>query len=305
MQTLAPEAYLRPDVIQQVQRFDLKAKFLIEGFLSGLHSSPYKGFSVEFSEHRKYVRGDDFRAIDWKLWSRTNKYYVKQYEAETNLTGTLVVDVSASMGYAGPGQKITKLQYATYLAGALAYMMLHQQDPVGLATCDSDVRTFLPPRSKTSHLYSILKVLAETKPSGATKFAESLHRVAEMVKHRGLMILFSDLFDESGEQKMLDALSHLRYRGHDVIIFHVLDAAEAKFPFSELTRFEDVEGSPAVLVADPLAAREGYLKELERFRSYFKEECTKRRIDFIPVDTSVSFDKPLMAYLQKRCGMCL
>src|ERR1700749_381029 len=134
MQNLAPEAYLRPDVIQQVQRFDLNAKFLIEGFLSGLHSSPYKGFSVEFSEHRKYSRGDDVRSIDWKLWSRTNKYYVKQYEAETNLTGHLVMDVSASMGYAGTAQAMTKLEYCTYLAGAMAYLMVHQQDPVGLVT---------------------------------------------------------------------------------------------------------------------------------------------------------------------------
>jgi len=305
MQNLAPEAYLRPDVIQQVQRFDLKAKFLIEGFLSGLHSSPYKGFSVEFSEHRKYVRGDDFRAIDWKLWSRTNKYYVKQFEAETNLTGTLVVDVSASMGYAGPGQKVSKLEYSTYLAGALAYMMLRQQDPVGLATCDSEVRTFLPARSKTSHLYSILKTLSETKPTGGTHFADALHRVAEMVKHRGLMILFTDLFDESGEAKLMDALAHLRFRGHDVILFHVLDAAETKFPFSELTRFEDVEGIAEATTADPASIRSGYLKELEKFRSFFHDECTRRRIDFVPVDTSVSFDKPLMAYLQKRCGMCL
>lgn len=305
MQNLAPEAYLRPDVIQQVQRFDLKAKFLIEGFLSGLHSSPYKGFSVEFSEHRKYVRGDDFRAIDWKLWSRTNKYYVKQFEAETNLTGTLVVDVSASMGYAGPGQKVSKLQYSTYLAGALAYMMLRQQDPVGLATCDSDVRTFLPARTKTSHLYSILKTLSETKPTGATNFATALHSVAEMVKHRGLMILFTDLFDDAGEAKIMDALAHLRFRGHDVILFHVLDAAESQFPFSELTKFEDVEGLTESTVADPASIRTGYLKELEKFRSFFKDECTRRRIDFVPVDTSVSFDKPLMAYLQKRCGMCL
>jgi uncharacterized protein (DUF58 family) len=305
MQTLAPESYLRPDVIQQVQRFDLKAKFLIEGFLSGLHSSPYKGFSVEFSEHRKYVRGDDVRTIDWKLWSRTNRYYVKQYEAETNLTGTLVVDVSASMGYKGPGQSITKLQYATYLAGALAYMMLHQQDPIGLATCDTKVREYLPARSTTSHLYTILRHLSECTPSGPTRFADALHRVAEMVTHRGMIILFSDLFDDGGEQKMLDALAHLRYRGHDVILFHVLDAAEAKFPFSELTRFEDVEGTGQSTIADPQSIRAGYLKELERFRSFFKEECTRRRIDFVPVDTSVPFDKPLLAYLQKRCGMCL
>src|SRR6185436_958887 len=155
MAKLAPEAYLRPEIIRQVQRFDLKAKFLIEGFLSGLHSSPFKGFSVEFSEHRKYVRGDDVRAIDWKLWSRTNRYYVKQFEAETNLTGHLVMDVSASMGYSGTPGGITKLNYATYLAAAMAYMMIHQQDPVGLVTAGEAIKAFLRPKSKNSHLYSI------------------------------------------------------------------------------------------------------------------------------------------------------
>ncbi|HYG75864.1 MAG TPA: DUF58 domain-containing protein [Planctomycetota bacterium] len=302
MANLAPEAYLRPEVIRQVQRFDLKAKFLIEGFLSGLHSSPFKGFSVEFSEHRKYVRGDDVRLVDWKLWSRTNRYYVKQFKAETNLTGHLIVDVSASMGYAGQSGSVTKLQYATYLAAAMAYMMIHQQDPVGLVTCGDALRAFLKPKSKSSHLFSILKILSETQPSGATKLAENLHQITEMIDHRGMVMLFSDLLDDSGEDKVLDALSHLRFRGHDVIVFQIFDAAEATFPFQDTMRFEDIEGMPDAIVADAPAIRKAYLAELQAFRERYKTECTKRHIDFVPVDTSESFDKPLLAYLQRRCG---
>lgn len=303
MAKLAPEMYLRPDIIRQVQRFDLKAKFLIEGFLSGLHSSPFKGFSVEFSEHRKYVRGDDVRTIDWKLWSRTNRYYVKQYEAETNLTGTLVVDTSASMGYSGTRGGITKLQYATYLAAAMAYLMIHQQDPVGLVTCGERVGTFLKPRSKSSHLFSMLKVLNESVPAGTTNLAQNLHQVAEMISHRGMVMIFTDLLDDAGDEKILDALGHLRYRGHDVIVFQIFDAAEANFPFNELMRFEDIEGQAETITADPPAIRKEYMKELNAFLERYRTECSKRHVDFVALDTSQSFDKPLMAYLQKRCGV--
>jgi len=302
MAKLAPESYLRPEVIRQVQRFDLKAKFLIEGFLSGLHSSPFKGFSVEFSEHRKYVRGDDVRLIDWKLWSRTNRYYVKQFKAETNLTGHLIVDVSASMGYAGTSGGVTKLQYATYLAAAMAYMMVHQQDPVGLFTCGEKLNAFLKPKSKSTHLFSILKILSETQPSGETHLAENLHQITEMIHHRGMVMIFSDLLDEAGEEKMLDALTHLRFRGHDVIVFQIFDAAEIHFPFQDTMRFEDIEGLLGAVVADAPAIRNAYIKELLAFRERYKNECVKRRIDFVPVDTSESFDKPLLAYLQRRCG---
>lgn len=300
MPSLTPESYLRPDIIRQVQRFDLKAKFLMEGFLSGLHGSPFKGFSVEFSEHRKYVRGDDVRTIDWKLWSRTNRYYVKQYEAETNLTGTMVVDVSASMGYAGKPNSLTKLEYATYLAAAMSYLMVHQQDPVGLITCGEKIGGYLKPKSKPSHLLSILRILSETKPAGRTKLAENLHQIAEMIDHRGMVMIFSDLLDDAGEDRVLDGLAHLRYRGHDVILFQIFDAAEAQFPFTELMKFEDIEDTDITLTADPLSIRQAYLQELKAFLDRYRDECVKRRIDFVPVDTSATFDKALMAYLQLR-----
>jgi uncharacterized protein (DUF58 family) len=297
---LTPEAYLRPDVIRQVRRFDLKAKFVMEGFLSGLHASPFKGFSVEFSEHRKYVFGDDVRAIDWKVWSRTNRYYVKQYEAETNLTGHLLVDLSGSMGYTGPGSALSKLEYATYLAGALAYLMIHQQDPVGLITFGEQVKQYVQPKSKPSHLLTILRVLSAAQPAGPTGLASCLHQIAELIPHRGLLILFSDLLDE--ESPVRDALSHLRYRGHDVIVFQVLAAAEARFPFDQLTRFEDAEEQAPAVVAEPNAVRAAYLAEVREFIERYRTECVRRRIDFVPVDTATNFDKALLAYLQVRCG---
>ncbi len=300
MPATAPESYLRPEVIRQVQRFDLKAKFVMEGFLAGLHSSPFKGFSVEFSEHRKYVPGDDIRMVDWKVWSRTNRYYVKQYEAETNMTAHLLMDVSASMGYSGKKDGITKLEYATYLAGAMAYLMVNQQDPIGLVTFDNEILDYIRPKSKQSHLLSILRVLSNIKPQETTGLAPCLHRIAEMIPHRGLVILFSDLL--TAEEEVFEAFSHLRYRGHDVIVFHILDEAEAYFPFDQLTSFEDLEGVEKTVVTDPKAIRDQYLTELKKFVERYKMECVKRKIDFVSIDTGTRFDKALLAYLTRRCG---
>jgi len=301
MPVLAPEAYLNPEVIRSVQRFDLKARFVMEGFLAGLHKSPFKGFSVEFSDYRKYTPGDDIRSIDWKVWSRTNRYYVKQYEAETTLTGHLVMDLSASMGYASRVGVLTKLEYATYLAGAMAYMMVNQQDPVGLITFGQEVDAYLKPKSKRSHLLSMLRVLSEAKPKGTTGLATSLHRIAEMIPHRGLVMVFTDLLEDD-EEKVRDAFSHLRYRGHDVIVFHIFEEAEARFTFDELTRFEDLEGSAESVTAEPAAIRAHYLKEVRDFLERYRSDFVRKRIDFVPVDTATSFDKALVAYLQHRCG---
>ena len=303
---LTPEAYLRPDVIKQVERFDLKAKFLMEGFLAGLHSSPHKGFSVEFSEHRKYVHGDDYRTIDWKVWSRTNRYYIKQYEAETNLTGYLLVDGSGSMAYRGPTIKgvenasMSKLEYATCLAGAMAYLMSSQQDPVGLITFGTEIQTVLKPKSKASNLLSMLRVLAQLQPHGPTGLAKCLHQIAEYIPHRGLVMIFSDFLDD--EPAMIDALAHLRYRGHDVIAFQIFSAAETLFPFTDTMRFEDIEGVEQAIVTAPAAIREGYLKELKNFLERMSTECRKRRIDWLNINTGMSFEKALMTYLMHRCS---
>src|SRR6202030_4351162 len=210
------EKYLRPEVIRQVARLDLRAKFIVEGFLTGLHASPFQGFSVEFSEHRKYVAGDDLKDLDWNVYAKTDRYYIKKFEAETNLTGYLVMDLSASMAYTYR-QELTKFEYAICLAAALCYLMVHQQDPVGLITFDEKIRQSLPARSKRTQIGHVLSLLANLKPTGKTDIARSLHQITAMLKHRSLVMLFSDLLAEP--EAVLQALRRLRHGGHDVVLF--------------------------------------------------------------------------------------
>ncbi len=293
---LKTEEYLRPDVIRQVARLDLRARFIVEGLLAGLHSSPYQGFSVEFSEHRKYSPGDDLRTIDWNVYAKTDRFYVRKFEAETNLQAYLLMDCSASMGYAGGG-RMTKMDYAICLAAALGYMMIHQQDAVGLVTFDRKVRTFMPPRTKRSHLMNLLGELAATRPTGGTDLAAALHEVAERVRKRSLMVLVSDLI--SDQDAVLDALHHVRYRGHDLIIFQVLDHSERTFDFDEPARFEEPETGEHV-AADARAIRAGYLEEIEAFIESYRREAQNVRADFVTVDNAMTFDKALTEFLIQR-----
>jgi len=290
------EKYLRPEVINQVARLDLRAKFIIEGFLAGLHASPYHGFSVEFSEHRKYVPGDDVRDIDWNVYAKTDKYYLRKYEAETNVTGYLVMDLSASMAYTYR-QQLTKFEYAICLAAALGYLMIHQQDPVGLIAFDTGIRTALPPHSKRSQLGNILALLAGLKPSGQTDVAKCLHQVAAMVRSKGLVMLFSDLLTDP--EPVMQSLHHLRHRGHEIIIFHILDEAEVHFPFEGVIEFRDVE-EERKLTLDARGMRADYLQAVQGFRERYKTECARANIDYVPIDTSVSFDKALLQFLIQR-----
>src|ERR1700682_3526815 len=206
------DKYLRPDVIRQVARLDLRARFIVEGFLAGLHASPFQGFSVEFSEHRRYVPGDDLKDLDWNVYTKTERYYVKKFQAETNVTGYLVMDLSASMAYTYR-QELTKFDYAICLAAALGYLMIHQQDPVGLVTFDTQIRASLAPHSKRTQLGTILAILSNLKPTGATDILHALHQLAAMVRGKGLIMLFSDLLTEPGP--LMDSLYHLRHRGHE------------------------------------------------------------------------------------------
>ncbi|HEV3204519.1 MAG TPA: DUF58 domain-containing protein [Gemmataceae bacterium] len=292
----SPEKYLRPDVIRQVSRLDLRAKFIVEGFLAGLHASPYHGFSVEFSEHRKYVPGDDLKDLDWNIFAKTDKYYIKKFEAETNVTGYLVMDLSASMAYTYR-QELTKFEYAICLAAALGYLMIHQQDPVGLVTFDTRIQASLPPRSKRTQLGTILAVLANLKPSGQTDMPHCLHQLAAMIRSKSLVMLFSDLMTEP--EPVLQSLHHLRHRGNEVILFHILDEAEVHFPFDGVIEFEDVE-EPTKLTVDARGIRSDYLHAVGAFQTLYREECAKANIDYVPMDTSVSFDKALMQYLLQR-----
>ncbi len=293
---LKVEEYLRPDVIQQVKRLDLKARFIVEGFMSGLHASPFHGFSVEFSEHRKYTPGDDIRMIDWNVYGKTDRYYIKKFEAETNLEGYLLMDCSGSMDYS-TGGRMTKMDYAICLGAALGYMMIGQQDSVGLCTFDEKIRHFLPPKAKRSHLTNMLGILGRTKPAGETNLAAAIHDIAARVRKRSLIILMSDLLaDQDG---VIDALHHLKFRGHDLIIFQVLDHSEVAFEFDGQVRFEDPE-SGEHLDVDPQSIRASYLEELRAFIDRYKQECLNVRADFITVDNAMTFDKALIEFLTER-----
>lgn len=290
------EKYLRPEVIHQVARLDLRAKFIVEGFLSGLHASPYHGFSVEFSEHRKYVPGDDLKDLDWNVYAKTGKYYVKKYRAETNMTGYLVMDLSKSMGYTYR-QELTKFEYAICLAAALGYLMVHQQDPVGLVTFDTKIRTVLPPKSKRSQIGTLLSVLANLKPTGETDIAGALTQLAALARGKCLIMLFSDLLTDPGE--VVKSLYRLRHAGHEVILFHILDEAEVHFPFQGLVEFQDVESTDRLEV-DAQGIRDDYLSGLHEFQDLYKKECGAANVDYVPMDTSVGFDKALLEYLVQR-----
>jgi uncharacterized protein (DUF58 family) len=290
------ESYLKPEVIRQIKRLDLRARFIVQGFLHGLHASPFHGFSVEFSEHRKYTPGDDPKDIDWLIYAKTDKYYVKKFEAETNLTGYLAMDLSRSMGYSYR-RELTKFDYAVCLAAALAYLMIHQQDPVGLLTFDEKIRHSLAPKSRRKQLGDVLSLLANLKPQGKTDVAASLTQVAAMLRHASLVMVFSDLLAEP--EPILQALRRLRHGGHDVILFHVLDEAEVRFPFDGVVELEEPETRQR-LQLDAADFRRDYLAELETFRQTFRRECSQLRIDYVELDTSMPFDKALIAYLIGR-----
>ncbi len=294
------EKYLRPEVIRQVARLDLRAQFIVKGFLQGLHASPFQGFSVEFSEHRKYTAGDDPADIDWLVYAKTDKYYVKKFEAETNITGYLVMDLSSSMGYTYR-QELTKFEYGICLAAALCYLMIQQQDPVGLITFDESIRQSLPARSKRTQLGRVLSLLANLKPTGKTDIARSLTQIAAMLKHRSLVMLFSDLLGDT--ETILQSLRRLRHGGHDVILFHILDEAEVHFPFDGLIEFEEPE-TAAKIEVDASHFRADYQTAVGEFRDNFRKQCRQSGIDYVSLDTSMQFDRALMEYLISRRSRC-
>ncbi|KAA5539601.1 DUF58 domain-containing protein [Roseiconus nitratireducens] len=302
-------ASLSPESLQQIQRLDLRARMVVRGFLQGLHHSPYHGFSVQFSEHRRYNRGDDPKLIDWLVYAKTDKYYTKRFEAETNLIGYLVIDLSSSMGFT-ESQSMTKFEYATCLAAALTYLMIMQQDPVGLITFDQSVHAALPARSRRGHVGDVLAKLTNLKPSGSTDLPASLTQVAAMLKQHSLVILFSDLWPSDDPEKTwqqqvdetISALARLRHAGHDVIVFHVLDAAEVEFPYDGPVQFTDAESGESVSV-DATGFREDYLRTLAEFRNAYRDGCNQLQIDFVPLDTSMPFDAALTQYLLQRQSM--
>lgn len=293
---VAVEQYLKPELAAQIKRLDLRAKMVVRGFMQGLHASPFHGFSVEFSEHRRYTPGDDPKDIDWIAYAKTGKYYVKKFESETNLTGYLAIDLSQSMNYTYR-QSLTKLDYCTCLAAALAYMMIQQQDPVGLVTFDKKLGASVPPRSRRSQLPTILSQLAKLQVKGETDIAGSLVQLAAMLRHRSLIMLFSDLLTE--EDPMITSLRSLRHSGHDIIVFHVLDEAEVSFPFQGMLQLRDPETGQSEPVRAADAASE-YRANIEAFRGRLNKQLTEIGIDYVPLDTSMPYDKALMEYLLRR-----
>ena len=294
------EKYVRPDVIRKVSKLDLKARLIVEGFFSGLHASPYHGFSVEFSEHRKYVPGDDIRLIDWSVYAKTERYYVKKYQAETNMRCHLIVDASNSMGYSSSPASMSKMDYSICCAAALAFLMIRQQDSVGVVTFDTKIRGFLEPKSKPAQLSNLLSILSRTQVGGETDVGSSLIEIGNLIPKRGLVVVFSDLL--SDPEKVIKGLQYLRFRGHDLIVFHILDPAELRFPFHDPSKFEDTETGRQIQV-DAGLVRSEYLRHLGEFMDRYEKSCHSARMDYVRMDTSDSFDRTLVAFLARRSAM--
>ena len=289
---------LSPEIISRLNNLSLKARYVVEGFMVGLHKSPYHGFSVEFSEHRAYGAGDEIRHVDWKLWGKTDRYFVKQYEEETNLKAYLLIDQSLSMNYAS--NKISKLEYAKLISASLGYLMLKQQDAVGLTLFDDRIRVNIPARSKRSHLNVILSKMEKIKAGPETHMAPVLHSTAEVIKKRGLIILISDLFDN--QEEVLSGLQHFRYKGHEVIVFHIMDPQEMKLDFSQRTRFRDMESGEEI-ITDPWHIQKDYQRDMEQFCDNYKIQCRQNNIDYIQLATDSPLDMALSEYLLKRKRM--
>ena len=286
---------LDPQTIAKLGSLDLKARTIVEGFLAGLHRSPFKGFSVEFAEYRQYLPGDDLATLDWKVYARTDRHFVKKFEEETNLDCHILIDVSQSMGYASGA--VTKLRYSVFLAAALSYLMNRQRDAVGLITFDERIITLLPASARSGHLTSVLVTLEKLTLGHRTNVAKPLKDLAEAIRKRGLVVLISDLLDDP--DRVLEGLKHFKYRGTEVIVFQVLDPAELRFPFEQAARFRDLETSEEVL-AVPSAVREQYLEALAGLQERYRRELQLAGIDFVPLDTSVPLETGLMSYLMTR-----
>ena len=314
--------YLQPSVISRLANIELKARLVVEGFIAGMHKSPYHGFSVEFAEHRQYMPGDDIKYLDWKVLGRTDRYYIKQYEEETNLKSYLIVDASKSMSFKSgdsglnalsPLKKIftkketlqklkkvstiSKLEYATYLAASLATLMFFQKDAAGLVVYDEDIQSIIPPKATSQNLKLILTRLAEIQSTGKTNTAAALNTVAERIKRRGLVMVFSDLFDD--QDAVINSLKHFRYNRNEVIMFQILDPLEMSFAIDSPTVFKDMETSKEML-SQPLSVMNSYKEAVQAFLDKYKFACRSNNIDYVLISTDTPFDVSLMEYLNKR-----
>ena len=282
-------------MVAMLDSISMKAKMVEEGYIIGQHRSPYHGFSVEFAEHRSYESGDEVRHIDWKLYGKTNRLYVKRYEEETNLRAHLILDTSKSMTYTSGG--VSKLEYGSYLLAALSYLMISQQDAAGVVLFDESIRSFVPPKSTPSHLNTLLNVLDVKSPGVDTKIEPVLHEMAERIKKRGLVIIISDLFDEP--KNIMNGLKHFRHSKQEVILFHILDRNELEFDFNTRTKFIDMESGEEI-TTDPWHVQNDYKNLIKGLQDYYKSECRLNLIDYVPLFTDDSLDKGLSEYFNKR-----
>jgi len=288
--------YLSPDMLSRLSRLDLIARFVVEGYITGLHKSPYHGFSAEFSEHRQYMAGDSLRYLDWKVYGRSDRMYIKRFEEETNLKAHIILDVSGSMGFGSEGA-LTKLRYGSIITAALTFLMLRQRDSVGLVTFSDIMKSYVPPRSVQSQLKEIIKVLSSSEPDGVTKTGDILHTLAERIPVRGLIILISDLIVDHDD--LIRGLKHFRHNGHEVLVFHVLDPAELAFKYNRETRFIDMETGRRI-TTQPWHLRDTYLSMLnERFSSMIRA-MHDISVDYARFTTDIPFDRALSEYLAKR-----
>ena len=282
-------------MVAMLDSISMKAKMVVEGYIIGQHRSPYHGFSVEFAEHRSYEPGDEIRHIDWKLYGKTNRLYVKRYEEETNLRAHLILDTSKSMAYTSGG--VSKLEYGSYLLAALSYLMIRQQDAAGVVLFDEYIRSFIPPKSIPSHLNTLLNTLDIKAPGEDTRIEPVLHEMAERIKKRGLVIIISDLFDDP--ENIMNGLKHFRHSKQEVILFHILDRNELEFDFNSRTKFVDME-SGEELTTDPWHVKNEYKNLIKGLQDYYKSECRLNLIDYVPLFTDDSLDKGLSEYFNKR-----
>ncbi len=295
------QTLLTPDLISQLGRMDMVARLVVEGFLTGLHKSPYHGFSAEFAEYRQYIPGESVANIDWRVYAKSDRHYLKVFTEETNLRGTILMDCSASMDYSANPDRLTKKTYAAYMAAALTYLLLRQNDAVGLVTFDEEPLQRVPTRSMRKQLFQVLKVLDNLPEGQGTLLGHVLHRVAERVHRRGLVILFSDLMDDA--DKILDGLKHFRHQGHEVLVFQILDPREVDLDFSGEVEFESLEQPGRKVRIEPAHMKSGYQKRFQAWRDHLRRECRRQKIDLVPLTTDTPFDKGLGLYLQKRRRM--
>ncbi len=290
--------FLAPAELQKISNLQVVARLVVEGFFSGLHKSPHKGFSVEFAQHRQYVQGDEIRRLDWKVFGKTDRFYVREFEEETNLRATILLDLSGSMAYGG--SSVTKVEYAKRLAAALAYLMLQQRDTVGLVTFDAQLRRYIPQRSGVAHLRVMLDELQSSQPGGETELATVFQGLVPRIHRRGLLIILSDCFGEVKD--LISALAHFRHARHEILLFQILDRDEVEFPFKQWTKFESLEQAEHHRLIEPAQFRASYLENLARFQKELTDGCHRHRIDLVPMLTDRPYAEALASYLTRRLG---